>query len=211
MPEFSELCAISTWRPEKPLHLFSFPECCGDLEESRLIETPRLFHENQGQQNEDQTSGAGSAASAVPSVTYPGCISVGDETAREGDGRQEGHGVSLMPRAAKRPCAVRSCPELTEQRYCEKHEREHWARLHQQDNRPCAAVRGYDARWNRLQKMYAKAYPLCEECLMVGKTTALDVVHHIKSVERHPELRLAWDNLRSLCRFHHDRAHGYDG
>lgn len=115
-----------------------------------------------------------------------------------------------MPRAPRRPCAVKSCPELTDKRYCEEHEKEHWKRLHKQDNRASASHRGYDAKWSRLARMYGAEHPLCEDCLLAGKTVAKDLVDHVKPIATHPHLRLVWDNLRSLCKPCHERKHGYD-
>lgn len=43
-----------------------------------------------------------------------------------------------------------------------------------------------------------------------GRTMARALVHHIKPVDQHPELRLDWDNLRSLCRACHEKRHGFD-
>jgi 5-methylcytosine-specific restriction endonuclease McrA len=33
-----------------------------------------------------------------------------------------------------------------------------------------------------------------------GQVTIAEDVHHIKSIATHPELRLDWDNLMSVCR-----------
>ncbi|MEN6370921.1 MAG: HNH endonuclease [Armatimonadota bacterium] len=113
-----------------------------------------------------------------------------------------------MPTAPKRPCAVKNCPNLTNKRFCEQHEREHWKRL--DANRSNSAARGYDARWSKLAKLYLKRNPLCEDCQERGLTVAAQLVHHIKEVDTHPKLRLSWDNLRSLCRACHERTHGFD-
>jgi 5-methylcytosine-specific restriction protein A len=115
-----------------------------------------------------------------------------------------------MPNASKRPCAIRSCPKLTDKRFCEDHEREHWQGVNRNDGRPSAAVRGYDRRWNKLAKMYLRAPPLCEVCESKGLTTPARLVHHKVEVDVRPDLRLAWDNLQSVCKRCHEAHHGWD-
>jgi len=67
--------------------------------------------------------------------------------------------------------------------------------------------RGYDAQWQKVRTIKANQDPLCEECLKAGLLVPLDVVHHIKPIETHPELRLVIENLMSLCTFHHEEIH----
>jgi 5-methylcytosine-specific restriction protein A len=67
--------------------------------------------------------------------------------------------------------------------------------------------RGYDATWQKLRRMKAARNPLCERHFAQGVYIPLDVVHHIKPIETHPELRLAMDNLMSLCNACHEEIH----
>jgi len=67
-------------------------------------------------------------------------------------------------------------------------------------DRASPSERGYDHRWRKLSERFRRDYPLCYMCRMRGKITPAMDVHHIKSVRTHPELRLEWDNLMSLCR-----------
>ena len=61
------------------------------------------------------------------------------------------------------------------------------------------AERGYDNRWTELSKRKRANDPLCERCLGEGKVTAASEVHHIEKIADRPDLRLAWDNLMSVC------------
>lgn len=54
----------------------------------------------------------------------------------------------------------------------------------------------------------SRDHHLCQSCLSRGRLRPADVVHHIQSIETHPELALALDNLRSLCIMCHNRLHG---
>lgn len=77
-------------------------------------------------------------------------------------------------------------------------ERQRKAALDQ--HRQGAAARGYDADWQRLRTLYLKRHPLCSEPDCYRTATDVD---HLLSVRQHPELRLAWSNLRSFCHPHH--------
>lgn len=71
--------------------------------------------------------------------------------------------------------------------------------------RPPRRVRGYDEDWLRLRKRFIVAHPKCCEC---GKPA--QAVDHIKTVRERPDLRLVWDNLRSMCFSCHNRRTAYD-
>jgi 5-methylcytosine-specific restriction protein A len=74
-----------------------------------------------------------------------------------------------------------------------------------QDIRPSAAKRGYNRTWNKVRAVKLVGNPLCEECLKAGIVKQAEEVHHIKPVAEFPELRLAIDNLQSLCRVCHNK------
>lgn len=70
------------------------------------------------------------------------------------------------------------------------------------------------ARWRTLRNSYLSQYPLCEDCLVAGRTRVATVVHHIKPIEdyigdiyRMRELAYSWTNLRALCDICHTQAH----
>lgn len=70
------------------------------------------------------------------------------------------------------------------------------------DRRGSASERGYDARWSRLRRAYAKQHPLCEDCLPDAVPVAeVDHIIPIRGVD--DPLRLQWRNLRSRCRSCH--------
>ena len=59
--------------------------------------------------------------------------------------------------------------------------------------------------WQRLRRMAKQrdCY-LCQECLRNKRITKATEVHHLQSVDDHPELALSLDNLVSLCRDCHE-------
>ena len=48
---------------------------------------------------------------------------------------------------------------------------------------------------------------LCQWCLDKGRLASADVVHHIKELEKYPELGLEVSNLVSLCHNCHNKYH----
>jgi 5-methylcytosine-specific restriction protein A len=64
------------------------------------------------------------------------------------------------------------------------------------DTRPCAAARGYDARWRKVRLEYLRANPLCVHCLDRGTTKPATDVDHITPVSQGG----SFDGpLQSLC------------
>jgi 5-methylcytosine-specific restriction endonuclease McrA len=70
------------------------------------------------------------------------------------------------------------------------------------------AGRGHD--WRTLSERYRAINPLCEDCLGAGRTTAAAEVHHVIPITVAPELRLAIENLVSLCKSCHQNRHADD-
>jgi 5-methylcytosine-specific restriction protein A len=65
------------------------------------------------------------------------------------------------------------------------------------------------ALWQKTRLLKLRMQPLCEECLRDGgKLQIACVVHHLADVSDRPDLAVALDNLESLCRAHHEHAHG---
>lgn len=69
-------------------------------------------------------------------------------------------------------------------------------------------------RWTRLRRQYLSAQPLCEDCLIQGRSTLAQEVHHIRPIESASgspalmqELAYSVGNLRALCRPCHVQAH----
>ena len=111
----------------------------------------------------------------------------------------------------KKPCRHPGCPKLTTHKsgFCTKHYSPIVRRYDKE--RVTSTERGYDSVWHKLSNMKLRANPMCqcEECRGHGKIA--DTVHHIKSVEEYPELRLDWDNLLSMNHVCHDRLHAKRG
>jgi 5-methylcytosine-specific restriction endonuclease McrA len=61
----------------------------------------------------------------------------------------------------------------------------------------------YGNDWTALSVRYRAKNPLCEACLLHGRTAAATEVHHKIKVSLRPDLLLDWDNLMSVCRACH--------
>lgn len=67
--------------------------------------------------------------------------------------------------------------------------------------------------WRRLRAEKMARCPLCEDCLLAGRTRLASEVHHVTPIERGHSSKemekLAFDphNLRSLCKKCHQNAH----
>ncbi len=74
------------------------------------------------------------------------------------------------------------------------------------DERPSAAMRGYDRHWRNLRAMFIRANPLCVECKRKGIIEPAREVDHVKAFEGPDDpLRMDWENLQSLCKPCHSR------
>ena len=113
-----------------------------------------------------------------------------------------------MPMKPKKPCAYPGCPNLTDRRYCEEHEKltnsqyEKYGRKYRPKER-------YGKDWSLARKKYAELHPFCEECLKRGVMVPVEHVHHIKPLEEggtHDQ-----SNLMSLCKSCHSRIHADRG
>jgi 5-methylcytosine-specific restriction protein A len=104
-----------------------------------------------------------------------------------------------MPRKPKKPCSFPSCPNLTENKYCDNH-----AKLYSKE-RASSAERGYDSRWRKSRSRFLKVNPLCLNCQAEGKLVKATVVDHI--VPHRGDKKLFWDesNWQPLCKRCHDR------
>ena len=106
-----------------------------------------------------------------------------------------------MPTAPQRPCATPGCPALVSSGHCATHARR------RADARGTTVERGYDSKcWKKLRIIKLRANPLCEiqtHCLGLAPDAAATAVDHIFTIRERPDLRLAWENLRSACRACH--------
>ena len=69
------------------------------------------------------------------------------------------------------------------------------------------------SRWRKVAKLYRSKYPLCVKCLAEDVTKEATVTDHIKRLKDGGN-PFDFDNLQSLCAFHHNQksgleAHGY--
>lgn len=113
-----------------------------------------------------------------------------------------------MPRKPKHPCSYPGCPELTEGRYCLKHQRK-VNRDYSRFGRDPVSKKKYGTAWKRIRDQYAAAHPFCELCFARGVIVPVEEVHH-----KHP-LRDGGthdpSNLISLCKSCHSRIHAKRG
>lgn len=113
-----------------------------------------------------------------------------------------------MPRKPKKPCAYPGCPNLTESRYCEQHEK----LTNKQYNN---YQRGYDpadrygAAWRKVRNLYISMHPLCEKCYRQGRATPAQEVHHIVPLSKGGTH--SFDNLMALCKPCHSRITAESG
>lgn len=115
--------------------------------------------------------------------------------------------VEEVPLKPKRPCSINDCPELTNGRYCEKHQKE-VDRQYNQERQPLMKRR-YNRAWKRIRDRYIKFHPLCEECLKNKKTTPANEVHHIKPLSKGGDS--SDENLMSLCTSCHSTITAREG
>lgn len=117
-------------------------------------------------------------------------------------------GGRSLPRKPKRPCSYPGCPNLTDGRFCEKHQRQENRRYEKYDRDPAVKKR-YGRSWRKIRDSYAKEHPFCEECFRKGIMIAVEEVHHIKPLSEGGTNNK--ENLISLCKSCHARVHAKRG
>lgn len=111
-----------------------------------------------------------------------------------------------MPYKPKKPCAYPSCPELTHERFCDKH-RQQAAREYNRYTRDEDSKAFYNSTdWRKLSRRQLKREPLCAECLRAGRIQPAEIADHIRPI-REGGARLDIENLQSLCRACHNKKH----
>ena len=116
--------------------------------------------------------------------------------------------VFKMPRKPKHPCHHPGCPNLTENRFCEEHTKQH-NRDYELYGRNPDTRRRYGRAWHRIRTKYVQEHPFCEICYKEGKLVPTEQVHHIKPLAEggtHDR-----DNLIALCKSCHARIHAERG
>ncbi|HZG83844.1 HNH endonuclease signature motif containing protein [Paenibacillus sp.] len=107
-----------------------------------------------------------------------------------------------MPNKPKHPCNHVGCRQLTTERFCDQHAKQH---QQQQDReRGTAHQRGYNTRWQKARKTFLSRNPLCRHCQDEGFLTPATVVDHV--IPHRGDQDLFWDsnNWQPLCKRHHD-------
>lgn len=71
--------------------------------------------------------------------------------------------------------------------------------------RGSACERGYNRRWRTEAAAFRRRYPLCQLCLVAGRTQPSEVVDH--RIPHRGDPILFWDaaNWQALCKRCHDR------
>jgi 5-methylcytosine-specific restriction enzyme A len=103
-----------------------------------------------------------------------------------------------VPSSPPSACSYPGCPELTHDKYCDKHK----------DNQITIKrtyTGDYKRGWPALRLMYLRNNPLCKHCRQQGIATIASEVDHIVPIALRPELRLTWSNLQSLCKSCHSK------
>ena len=106
-----------------------------------------------------------------------------------------------MPIKPKRPCRHPGCPELVDSGYCEKHTKQEQRSYDKQ--RGTAAERGYNYRWSLIRLRFLKEFPLCYDCLALGRVEVANEVHHIEALRDGGTNE--WNNLMSLSKACHSK------
>ncbi len=116
--------------------------------------------------------------------------------------------VWRLPRRPKRPCSFPGCPNLTDGRFCEEHQKMENKRYEKYDRNPQTKKR-YGRAWKRIRDSYAAAHPLCEVCLAKGIYVPTEEIHHKLPLSEGGTHDRA--NLIALCKPCHSRIHAERG
>jgi len=113
-----------------------------------------------------------------------------------------------MPRKPKHPCSHPGCPNLTDKRYCEEHEKIVNSNYEKYERNPNTRRR-YGRAWKRIRDKYVSRHPFCEMCYERGILVKTEEVHHKKKLSdggTHDR-----ENLIALCKSCHSRIHAQQG
>lgn len=113
-----------------------------------------------------------------------------------------------MPKKPKRPCSYPGCPNLTDGRFCEKHQKQENRRYEKYDRSPEMKKR-YGKAWKKIRDRHMAEYPLCEMCEKQGRLTLAEEVHHIKPLSMGGTNDDG--NLMSLCKVCHSEITAKEG
>ena len=116
-----------------------------------------------------------------------------------------------------KPCNHSGCRTLVTSKYCGKHESDAAVKKkenqRQYDNiRGTRTARGYDNRWLKASKEFAREFPLCANCEKKGIIKLGQCTDHI--VPHKGDVELFWDrsNWQRLCNVcHGEKTAAEDG
>lgn len=84
-----------------------------------------------------------------------------------------------MPRKPKKSCAYPNCPVLTDNRFCDKHQKLDNKNYEKYKRNPIVKKR-YCRAWKIIRDAYVREHPFCEICFKKGVMKKVEEVHHIK-------------------------------
>lgn len=111
-----------------------------------------------------------------------------------------------MPNKPARKCSQPGCGGIVLAEVCDRCGPLKTWNWRDDKQRGTAKQRGYDQAWRNRRAHKLRIDPLCEECEREGRVTEATQVHHIVPfASTNDRLRLAWNNLESICEACHAR------
>lgn len=113
-----------------------------------------------------------------------------------------------MPSRPKRGCSVARCPNLTDGRFCDEHQKLQNKNYERYGRNPETKKR-YKGDWPRIRERYRLAHPYCAVCFSKGIMVETEEVHHkvpLSEGGTHEDT-----NLVALCSSCHARWHAVHG
>jgi len=62
-------------------------------------------------------------------------------------------------------------------------------------------------RWRKIRALKFANDPLCEVCILEGRVTTTEVIHHIIPIDIDPKLAYEYSNLMAICHECHGKIH----
>ena len=115
-----------------------------------------------------------------------------------------------MPTKPKKPCSYQGCPKLTNDRYCELHQKKRTEEYNKYERDNFTKIFYNSKKWRIIRKRQLEAHPFCEECLKNGKRTKAIVVDHIIPIKKGGDM-YDYTNLQSLCASCHSKKSVLEG
>lgn len=113
-----------------------------------------------------------------------------------------------MPKKPKSPCRFSDCPAISENLYCDKHNKI-INKYYNKYKRAPDTYKHYSNRWRKIRQLYIKEHPVCELCEKNNILKPVEEVHHIVALSKggtHKE-----ENLMSLCKSCHSKITASEG